>query len=490
LFKEPALCFKIVILSVVKIKILSLIGYLSLLTTPGVIGAQPGIPHGKIVDSVECINHPGQRYCLYISPGGEAPRPIIVFLEPGARGRLPVELYRGLADRYGFILACSNNGRNGPVHLYQDALDAMIPDLVRRFNPDTSRMILSGFSGGARHATVFSSTRPGTGVIACAAGNSPHRGKEQFRLPFYTGIVGRTDMNYLDVISAVELAGKEGAASWIVFRDGGHEWPDTLSFRRAMDIARIDWDNRGIKLLTGAERERIRGDMIAQLDEVITLQRLNELEVLMKLYRAHPLFDADDPAWVAFLENLPGGKTLEKAGRKWTRIRRTESTYIDTIRSAMEGIRLALYNQTSGLRPGNWWKGMGRKVKKRMVSDDRLTSESGARMYDLTWRVCWSRSLEHLENPNEYEQALRYMSAWCRFDPLSPEAYYWLAAVYAYIGENDHALEALGTAVTNGFTSEDRIRQTRSFKRLQDDPRYLEILQEIRQTSGKADQRD
>ena len=127
-------------------------------------------PYSTVIDSIVCLEKPEQTYSIYIPLERPDRTPLIVFLEPGGRGKLPVELYSGLAEQYGIMLACSYNGRNGPPELYKNGLDAMIPDLIRRFSPDTSRMILCGFSGGARYAAIYGHTILESGVIACGAG--------------------------------------------------------------------------------------------------------------------------------------------------------------------------------------------------------------------------------------------------------------------------------------------------------------------------------
>ncbi len=130
--KRLPLCYKILILFLMLADKL-IFTLAALLVHAGWISGAGEYPRGRLIDTIACLEHPEQTYSLYLPVNCEAPAPLLVFLEPGARGKLPVELYRGLAEHYGFILACSNNGRNGPTHLYRDALDAMIPDVIKRF---------------------------------------------------------------------------------------------------------------------------------------------------------------------------------------------------------------------------------------------------------------------------------------------------------------------------------------------------------------------
>jgi poly(3-hydroxybutyrate) depolymerase len=66
-----------------------------------------------------------------------------------------VEKFQAAAETYGYIIAASNNSRNGPYAVSQAAAQAMSTDVSRRFNIDPKRVYLAGMSGGARVATVI-----------------------------------------------------------------------------------------------------------------------------------------------------------------------------------------------------------------------------------------------------------------------------------------------------------------------------------------------
>jgi hypothetical protein len=72
------------------------------------------LPSPGQIGDVVCISDAAQSYALYLpSAYGAAKRwPIIYFFDPGGRGRRPLELYKEVAETYGFILAGSNNSRN------------------------------------------------------------------------------------------------------------------------------------------------------------------------------------------------------------------------------------------------------------------------------------------------------------------------------------------------------------------------------------------
>jgi len=76
--------------------------------------AQAPLPQGQVVAKVPCRADPAQSYALYLPSnyGPEKPWPILYAFDPGARGNVPVEEFKGAAEEYGYIVVGSNNSRN------------------------------------------------------------------------------------------------------------------------------------------------------------------------------------------------------------------------------------------------------------------------------------------------------------------------------------------------------------------------------------------
>jgi poly(3-hydroxybutyrate) depolymerase len=195
-----------------------------------VLAGGEGLPRGTVVPSVACTENPKQTYALYL-PSKYTPErkwPVLYCLDPGARGRLPVERFAAAAEREGFIVAGSNNARNGPLEPVKEAIGAMTFDTRRRFAIDDGRVYSAGFSGGARVALAWAHGSDLAGAVACGAAFG---GKEippvRFRAYLAAGV---DDFNY-DELRALSVAlGKGGTAHRFVEFEGGHEWlPATLA---------------------------------------------------------------------------------------------------------------------------------------------------------------------------------------------------------------------------------------------------------------------
>ena len=159
------------------------------------------IPTGTIVDDVKCSGDPSQSYALYLPSGYTANRawPVLFAFHPAARGRAMVEKYAAAAEQYGFIVAGSNNSRNGSRVLQRGAVAAMPADVTRRFAVDPKRVYLTGMSGGSRVALeVALGTNDVAGVIASSAGYPDSETRSRLPFPIFA-TAGSEDFNYLEM---------------------------------------------------------------------------------------------------------------------------------------------------------------------------------------------------------------------------------------------------------------------------------------------------
>jgi poly(3-hydroxybutyrate) depolymerase len=124
------------------------VALVALLAAPA--GAQE-LQRGVIIDEVKCAADPAQSYAIYLPSTYSRDRqwPVLMAFHPAARGRAMVEKYQAAAEQYGYIVAGSNNSRNGPWSVSTAAAQAMWSDLIRRVSIDSQRLYLTGMSGGA-----------------------------------------------------------------------------------------------------------------------------------------------------------------------------------------------------------------------------------------------------------------------------------------------------------------------------------------------------
>jgi len=187
-------------------------------------------PRGKIVDPVTAAGNSEQSYTLYL-PSSYTPGhawPILYCLDPGARGRVPVERFAQAAEKAGLIVAGSNNCRNGPIAPEREAIRWLLDDTHARLAIDDTRVYVAGMSGGARLALAWARNGNIAGVIACSAGFGNELPKQvPFRL---YATAGTDDFNHDELFqNSLELA-RRGVPHRFVEFDGGHDWlPEPLA---------------------------------------------------------------------------------------------------------------------------------------------------------------------------------------------------------------------------------------------------------------------
>jgi predicted esterase len=150
--------------------------------------------------------------------------PIIYCLDPGARGRVPVERFAAAAEKAGFLIAGSNNSRNGAIAPSREAIGLMVADTSERFAIDPARIYAAGLSGGARLALSWALGQNGriAGVIACSAGFGNEAPKQ---LPFKLfATTGYDDFNHDELYRNSRDLARHNVPHRFVEFEGGHEW--------------------------------------------------------------------------------------------------------------------------------------------------------------------------------------------------------------------------------------------------------------------------
>jgi predicted esterase len=223
--------------------------------------------NGKVIEKVICRDVPDQNYALYL-PSEFVPtvkRPILFLFDPTAQGPTAVEVFRPAAEKFGWILAASNNSQNGPVEPNVKAARAMFLDSMARLPIDGTRIYAGGFSGGSRVASLFALAveRRIAGVIGIAAGISPGVKLKDIGIASYFGIAGLADFNYLEMKQLdADLAAAE-IPHRVLFYEGPHQWPDSATSIRALGWMEVMAIKQGSKTKDDSLIDEILGKEMA-----------------------------------------------------------------------------------------------------------------------------------------------------------------------------------------------------------------------------------
>ena len=189
--------------------------------------ATPGLEPGVVLPKVSCTMQSDQSYALYLPSHYSAEKkwPVVYAFDPAARGSMPVELMKDAAERYGYIVAGSNNSHNGAWKLEADAAQAMFQDTHARLAVDNNRVYFAGFSGGARLASSLAQRcNCAAGVLLNGAGFSPSSPPVAGATFSAFAAVGTFDFNYGEVLDLDATLGTLRYSHSLRRFEGPHQW--------------------------------------------------------------------------------------------------------------------------------------------------------------------------------------------------------------------------------------------------------------------------
>jgi pimeloyl-ACP methyl ester carboxylesterase len=196
---------------------------------------------------------------------------LILAFDPRGQGRQGVEHLRAAAEKYGYIVAGSNNARNGPPQVSLTAAQAMWTDVGKRFSINPKRIYSAGLSGGARIAMkVALDSDQIAGVIACSAGFPPGHRRSELKFIVF-GTAGTEDFNYLEMR---QLDQELSSSHRVVIFEGGHTWLPSALAIQAVEWLELQASGRG-------PREEPKRDVNAMNKDRQELER--EAQIVGKL---------------------------------------------------------------------------------------------------------------------------------------------------------------------------------------------------------------
>ncbi len=182
-----------------------------------------------VTNTITSLNNPACSYSFYVPKDSLFSYPVLLMLDPHAKGTYTVSLYQQLAEKYKVILISSNNIRNqmslAEIELY---INQIFNDAKEFLAIDTNRLYIAGFSGTAR-AVYELVTKSNTykGAIAVGAGTNYLPWKDStFCL---IQMAGYKDMNFQEIYESNLVLRNTSVLYMGFFYEAGHQWPpDTL----------------------------------------------------------------------------------------------------------------------------------------------------------------------------------------------------------------------------------------------------------------------
>ena len=385
------------------------------------------------------------------------------------------------AEKYGYVVASSNNARNGPWDPVFKALNAMSTDIETRFSIDTTRIYTAGFSGGARAAVAVAvlSNRV-VGVIGCGAGQAAGFKVEPGLHFDYVGLVGNLDMNYLEVTQFTTKLREMKYKSKVLYFEGGHRWPDADLLEGALEWLELQAMRRGLKerdagfatpiyeaMSQRAALLRNQGDMLAAYEGYAAIVR-----------DFQAFFDVSAAQRSA--EQLYKSKAVKTALKMRKRRAREERKWVSRFSQQLRRLNTDDFISTGSIHNEKWWREEIAKLREQKAgAETREARDMAARVLDWLWRHCNEQSSIYFDK-NGVVRSIMLVQIWLMISPDHPYPNYQLGRLYAIYGWRELALSQLQAALKLGFRNLDRIENDKFWDSLRGQDAFERIVAQLK----------
>lgn len=435
---------------------------------------------GTVIPKVTCLADSTQSYALYLPSNYSPDRrwPIIYAFDPFARGKVPVDLYKDAAEKFGYIVVGSNNAKNGPGAEEMAAAEADWADTHRRLMIDKDRVYTTGLSGGARFATSFALycyTCSVAGVIAHGATYPVKEGMPANDHFLYYVAIGDQDFNFPEVAALREKKEAKRAEFKVKVYPGPHQWapPDVVEDAiewlelKAMQAGKEKPDSAFVqqqlaKTQAEASQAEQKGDALAQFYAFRSL--VFDFKGLVDVSRFQEEF-----------EGLKKSKALKQA-------RREENQQIDK-QNSLTASASADIAQLGQIGPEQ-----ASLAKQRVISvfsDLHRQAKSDSRNHDVYVRAINALYIQGMEDGqeefrnSEFPHAADYFELMADAVPDQSWPLLLLAETRVRMGNKKAALKALEEAAKRGIKSADSLTKDPELAPLSSEPAFQKIVQSI-----------
>lgn len=431
---------------------------------------------GEIIDSIPVIGTTNNTFALYLPKKYDPLKPssIIFVFDPAARGTTGIKPFLNSAEKYNYILACSNNAKNGPYESNFKIANHLFSHIFSIFSIDERRIYVSGFSGGARLATAIAvSSGSIQGVVGCGAGfgGLPYVPTVQNKFS-YAGLVGDRDMNYQEMIKIKPWLDSQSIKGEIFIYEDDHKWPPPEQLLRAFGWLELQAYEKGIIVEKDID---IKAIFLENLKVADTLEKkyniplaVEEYERIIRNYA--PYFKLD--SLVTKIKELKKLKIYKKGLKDQKRIASLE----DTLRWKFQKKFSTEVESTKSNHNFKWWEKEIGKLKDNFVNNEKIHFQKlGERMQYSLFAMAYESSNVHIQN-KEFDKALYCDRLLIILRPKSAYIYFRAAQSYARTNNLKKLLEHLEHALELGMKDKEFLRNTKEFNPYINNDSFIKLL--------------
>ncbi|MGD9993412.1 MAG: hypothetical protein AB7S69_08940 [Salinivirgaceae bacterium] len=395
------------------------------------------------------------NYSFYLPANynGKEALPVVFFIDPKGNGTQPLDLYKDLANKFGYILVGSNLIKNSLPASYTSALfEALMGEVRTRFLIDENRMFTTGFSGGAKLAILFAQQyREIIGVAACGASLPLMSNHEPTY--YYAGIVGDKDFNYLESYQTFSVFDQKGYDYTSVVFNGGHEWPPLASFESAF---------------TGFEIYSMKTEKTAKNDAWLNKLWDRMQDSIMAQEKRGDYFSQQQTLRQAS-RWFYGLKSIKELRQQEIRIQ-NHPDFIMLVNKKQRLIKKEVSLRTEFIRAIeqrdlDWWRSEVENIRKTITNEDVEVALVSQRLLNYISMASYMLTKTDLDD-GKLDEAYKKIQIYQMVDPENPDAYL-MAARYFMLMEDAEAMSTnFDKAKTLGFTDFETYKKESSWRLL------------------------
>jgi len=324
-----------------------------------------------ILDSIPIGNTKKETFAIYLpTTYNQRKESSIVFIfEPSAKGKKGIKPFIKASEKYGHILVCSNNSKNGSYDKNFEIFNNLSYHIHSNFKIKKDEMFLGGFSGGSRLASAIANiTDAFYGVIACGAGFPQVQTPEcrpSSQKYNYVGLCGNRDFNYDEMTKNKYILDKLNFKNTLITYKGKHSWPKEDEILRAFDWIQLKILKRNNAPINKKEITELYE---ANYDKTFNYQKNNELifafENYQRILESYSPFLKLDSLRLKFNE-LKESKSYKKQKKSLQDIFKTEK---ETKNKLLGQFMMNIKNPNDNNLI--WWEKQLKKLKKMEDSDN------------------------------------------------------------------------------------------------------------------------
>ena len=434
---------------------------------------------GTIIGHVRCMADRTQSYALYLpsqySP--DRPWPVLYAFDPGGEGTTAVEVYRSAAEKYGYIVAGSNNSKNGPEAIQMAASQAMWLDTHRRFSIDKNRVYTTGFSGGARAATflaLYCYTCAVAGVIAYGAGYPVGDRKvppANDRFAYYVAI-GDLDFNFPEIMTLRRKKDQQGAAFKIKVYPGPHQWAPPAIAEDAIEWMEVKAMQGGVEKVDSVFVRKIFEQTQAE-----AVQSERDGDALGQYYALRSLvWDFKGLEDVTQFEGKLASLKTSKAFKNASRDERREIELQASLTATASGKLIQLGSAELGAQPG--FAQQIASAMKNLRQQEQLNGKDRV-VSSRAFTQLLAQGIEEGEDQfrqGRYDEAASYFALMAEVAPDHFGPLVLLAEADVRLRNKKGALKALEQAVQRGLKHAEVLTEDPELQPLASDPEFQKIV--------------